>query len=334
VRLGRLSSGVPAIVFGYPRHSGATDEGMTNWPPIFAYLIFGLRRVCLEWLLRPIKAADWRGPRAKLGVQVRIRRIQVRLDFVCLRSDPICTWLERQSRDPAFVYKRLGGRSRNPRRFSTHLTLERSITQSSLVRLDPIYATIVTPPSKPPHQYKVKQAGRRPFTFQGGRTWVNSRVPLLSSDRRRVRQVPNTLPRSKALRHGHCRGRTSSPVVREIRRSRRSLGGRGGCMWFGVVEREGSRRATRWIRWRNYTQGREAGRGSERDASPVFPDETRYFYGRSGFFNGRKLVFLMDKNLISFFTYHGSVTITSSSRIISRDLSNKIINCPRICKCI
>jgi hypothetical protein len=29
-------------------------------------------------------------------------------------------------------------------------------------------------------------------------------------DRRRVRQVPNTLPRSKALRHGHCRVRTSS----------------------------------------------------------------------------------------------------------------------------
>jgi hypothetical protein len=29
-------------------------------------------------------------------------------------------------------------------------------------------------------------------------------------DRRRVRQVPNTLPRSKALRHGHCRVRISS----------------------------------------------------------------------------------------------------------------------------
>jgi hypothetical protein len=30
---------VPAIVFDYARHSGATDEGMTNRPPIFAYLV-------------------------------------------------------------------------------------------------------------------------------------------------------------------------------------------------------------------------------------------------------------------------------------------------------
>jgi hypothetical protein len=57
VWLGRLSGGVPAIVFGYPRHSGATDEGMTNRPPIFAYLVFGPGRVSLERLLRPIKAA-------------------------------------------------------------------------------------------------------------------------------------------------------------------------------------------------------------------------------------------------------------------------------------
>jgi hypothetical protein len=57
VRLGRFSGGVPAIVFGYPRHSGATDEGMTNGPPIFAYLVFGPGRVSLERLLRPIKAA-------------------------------------------------------------------------------------------------------------------------------------------------------------------------------------------------------------------------------------------------------------------------------------
>jgi hypothetical protein len=49
--------GVPAIVFGYPRHSGATDEGMTNRPPIFAYLVFGSGKVYLERLLRPIKAA-------------------------------------------------------------------------------------------------------------------------------------------------------------------------------------------------------------------------------------------------------------------------------------
>jgi hypothetical protein len=57
VQLGRLSGGVPAIVFGYPRHSGATDEGMTNGPPIFAYLVFGPGRVSLKRLSKPIKAA-------------------------------------------------------------------------------------------------------------------------------------------------------------------------------------------------------------------------------------------------------------------------------------
>jgi hypothetical protein len=56
VWLGRLSGGVPAIVFGYPRHLGATDEGMTNGPPIFAYLVFSSGRVSLERLSRPIKA--------------------------------------------------------------------------------------------------------------------------------------------------------------------------------------------------------------------------------------------------------------------------------------
>jgi hypothetical protein len=57
VRLRRFSGGVPAIVFGYPRHSGATDEGMTNGPPIFAYQVFGPGKVSLGRLLRPIKAA-------------------------------------------------------------------------------------------------------------------------------------------------------------------------------------------------------------------------------------------------------------------------------------
>jgi hypothetical protein len=66
-------------------------------PPIFAYLVFGPRRVSLERLLRPIEAAVSRGPGAKLGMQARSRRIQVRLVFVWLRTDPICTWLERQS---------------------------------------------------------------------------------------------------------------------------------------------------------------------------------------------------------------------------------------------
>jgi hypothetical protein len=56
-RLRRLSGGVLAIVFGYPRHSGATDEGMTNEHPIFAYLGFGPGKASLRKLLRPIKAA-------------------------------------------------------------------------------------------------------------------------------------------------------------------------------------------------------------------------------------------------------------------------------------
>jgi hypothetical protein len=34
-----------------------SDEGMTNGPPILAYLVFGPGRVSLERLLRPIKAA-------------------------------------------------------------------------------------------------------------------------------------------------------------------------------------------------------------------------------------------------------------------------------------
>jgi hypothetical protein len=33
------------------------DEGMTNGPPIFAYLVFDPGRVSLERLLRPVKAA-------------------------------------------------------------------------------------------------------------------------------------------------------------------------------------------------------------------------------------------------------------------------------------
>jgi hypothetical protein len=33
------------------------DEGMTNMPPIFAYLVFGPGRAFLERLLRPIKTA-------------------------------------------------------------------------------------------------------------------------------------------------------------------------------------------------------------------------------------------------------------------------------------
>jgi hypothetical protein len=72
---------VPAIVFDYPRHSGATDEGMTNRTSIFAYLVFGPGGITVERIARPIKIAAGRGPGEILGVQARIQRVQVRLAF-------------------------------------------------------------------------------------------------------------------------------------------------------------------------------------------------------------------------------------------------------------
>jgi hypothetical protein len=72
---------VPTIVFDYPRHSGATDEGMTNRPSIFAYLVFGPGGSTVEGIARPIKTAAGRGPGATLGRQARIRRVQVGLVF-------------------------------------------------------------------------------------------------------------------------------------------------------------------------------------------------------------------------------------------------------------
>jgi hypothetical protein len=56
-----------------------SDEGMTNGPPIFAYLVFGPGRVSHERTSRPIKAVAWRGPGAVLGAQARFRGVQVRL---------------------------------------------------------------------------------------------------------------------------------------------------------------------------------------------------------------------------------------------------------------
>jgi hypothetical protein len=70
---------VPAIVFDYPRHSGATYEGMTNRPLIFAYLVFGPEEVTVEGVARPIRTVAGRGPGATLRVQARIQRVQVRL---------------------------------------------------------------------------------------------------------------------------------------------------------------------------------------------------------------------------------------------------------------
>jgi hypothetical protein len=48
---------VPAIVFDYPRHSGATDKGMTNRPSIFTYLVFGPGGVSVERTAWPMKVA-------------------------------------------------------------------------------------------------------------------------------------------------------------------------------------------------------------------------------------------------------------------------------------
>jgi hypothetical protein len=62
---------VPTIVFDYPRHSGATDEGMTHGSSILAYLVFGPGRASVEGMARPISTTVWRGPGARLGVQCK-----------------------------------------------------------------------------------------------------------------------------------------------------------------------------------------------------------------------------------------------------------------------
>jgi hypothetical protein len=53
------------------------DEGMPNRPSIFVYLVFGLGGVSVEEIARPMKIAAWRDPGATLGVQAKIRRVQV-----------------------------------------------------------------------------------------------------------------------------------------------------------------------------------------------------------------------------------------------------------------
>jgi hypothetical protein len=60
---------VPAIVFDYPRHSGATNEGIPNRPSIFAYLVFDLGGTSAKGITRPITLIAWRGQGAKLAVQ-------------------------------------------------------------------------------------------------------------------------------------------------------------------------------------------------------------------------------------------------------------------------
>jgi hypothetical protein len=54
---------------------------MTDGFPIFAYLVFGPGGVHVERIARPMKIAAWRGPGAMLGIQAKIQRVQVGLDF-------------------------------------------------------------------------------------------------------------------------------------------------------------------------------------------------------------------------------------------------------------
>jgi hypothetical protein len=63
--------GVPAIVSDYPRHLGATDEGVTHRSSILAYLVFGPGRASTEGMARPIGTIDWPGLGARFGVQCK-----------------------------------------------------------------------------------------------------------------------------------------------------------------------------------------------------------------------------------------------------------------------
>jgi hypothetical protein len=63
---------IPAIVFHYPRHSGAIDEGMTQGSSILAYLVFGPGRASTEGMTVPINTISWRDPGMRLGVQDKI----------------------------------------------------------------------------------------------------------------------------------------------------------------------------------------------------------------------------------------------------------------------
>jgi hypothetical protein len=62
---------VPAIVFDYPRHSGATDEGITHGSSILAYLVFGPGRASVEGMGRPISTTVSHGPGARPGAQCK-----------------------------------------------------------------------------------------------------------------------------------------------------------------------------------------------------------------------------------------------------------------------
>jgi hypothetical protein len=65
------------MVFDYPRHSRATDEGMTHGSSIFTYLVFGPRMTSTEGTARPTSMIVWRSLEARLGIQGKARRDQV-----------------------------------------------------------------------------------------------------------------------------------------------------------------------------------------------------------------------------------------------------------------
>jgi hypothetical protein len=58
-----------------------SDKGMTNRPSIFAYLVFGPGKVIVEGTARPVRAMIGYGPGVVLGVQARIRGVQLVLVF-------------------------------------------------------------------------------------------------------------------------------------------------------------------------------------------------------------------------------------------------------------
>jgi hypothetical protein len=57
------------------------NDVIPNRPSIFAYLVFGPGEITVEGVSRPIKTAARCGPEATLGMQARIRGVQVGLFF-------------------------------------------------------------------------------------------------------------------------------------------------------------------------------------------------------------------------------------------------------------
>jgi hypothetical protein len=78
----RLSISPVCYNKGYERIEWkAIDEGMTNRPSIFAYLVFGPGEVIVEGAVRPVRVMIGCGPGVVLGMQARIRGVQFVLVF-------------------------------------------------------------------------------------------------------------------------------------------------------------------------------------------------------------------------------------------------------------